>query len=146
MQEPPKPHGAILAIEDDPHQMELLRLSIGSLPVVVPMLMATDGWLALQQIRQIPSNQFASLITMVLLDLRLPRINGMELLGRASEMGLTERTPFIVFTSSDSAAERALALSLGARDYLVKPLGFRPLQAQIATLYRRWIQTREHAS
>jgi DNA-binding response OmpR family regulator len=93
----------------------------------------------LLQLEQMASGTFADAVSLVLLDLRLPRLHGMELLCRASELGLTRARPFVVFTSSDNPAERAQALDLGARDYLVKPLGFRPLQNLLNVLYDRWI-------
>jgi len=133
---------SVLAIEDDPHQMELLCMSIRSLPVEVPILMATDGMAAMQKIEAIGPADFERTIALVLLDLRLPKLHGLEVLARADELSLTKKTPFIVFTSSDSSAERDRAMSIGARDYLVKALGYRPLQKQIAALYERWIEPR----
>lgn len=132
-------HGAVWAIEDDPHQLELLVMSIRCWPSEVPVLTAVDGAMAMTQIEHMPPTRFAEVVRLVLLDLRLPRLHGMDLLARASELGLTEQAPFIVFTSSDSPDERARALRLGARDYLVKPLGFKPLQSLLGQLYERWI-------
>jgi len=117
-------------------------MSIRSLPVEVPILMATDGMAAMQKIEAIGPADFERTIALVLLDLRLPKLHGLEVLARADELSLTKKTPFIVFTSSDSSAERDRAMSIGARDYLVKALGYRPLQKQIAALYERWIEPR----
>lgn len=133
---------SIIAVEDDPHQMELLGMSIQELPVDIPVICAVDGMLAMQAIQSIDAEHFGKHVAMVLLDLRLPKMHGLEVLSRARELGLTEKAPFLVFTSSDNSAERDRALELGARDYLVKPLGYRPLQALVLTLYERWISQR----
>ncbi|MCB1605631.1 MAG: response regulator [Xanthomonadales bacterium] len=139
MQARPKLAASILAIEDDPNQLELLELAIGALPVEVPVTCADNGMEALHLIQMAAMERFEGQVAMVLLDLRLPRMHGMDVLTRANELGLTGKAPFIVFTSSDSSAERDQALALGARDYLVKPLGFKPLRLLISSLYERWI-------
>lgn len=117
-------------------------MSIRSLAVDVPVVGAVDGMDALLKLQAVPLAEFTASVGMVLLDLRLPKLHGLEVLARAQQLGLTARAPFIVFTSSDSSAERDRAMALGARDYLVKPLGYRPLQQMIAGLYERWIAPR----
>ncbi len=135
----PKSAAAIFAIEDDPHQMELLNLAILSLPADLPVIEALDGLQALERLQSIPVTEFAASILIVLLDLRLPKMHGLEVLARAQSLGLTDQAPFIVLTSSDNTAERERALALGARDYQVKPLGFKSLQTMVHRLYERWI-------
>jgi len=71
---------------------------------------------------------------MALLDLRLPKMHGLEVLGRAHALGLTTQAPFVVLTSSDNSSERERALALGARDYQTKPVGFKPLQTLVVGL------------
>jgi DNA-binding response OmpR family regulator len=132
----------IWVIEDDPHQMELLLLSIKALPVCVPVVAATDGASAWGRLACTPPDQLQDQVALVLLDLRLPGLHGLELLTCAERVGLTSRLPFVVLSSADSAEDRARALALGARDYLVKPLGYRPLQHLLRSLYERWLAPR----
>lgn len=131
----------IFAVEDDPSQLELLLLAIRALPVVLPVRTAIDGISALLQM-QASVDAFCESVALVLLDLRLPRLHGLQLLQQAARLGLTERVPFVVFTSSDCSVEREQAMRSGARDFLVKPLGYRPLKQQMLQLFERWIAPR----
>ncbi len=142
MQRRQKISAAIVAVEDDPHQMELLTMAIRGLPIDIPIVAAVDGADALSKLQNIPASEFAKTVALVLLDLRLPKMHGLEVLALLKQRGLTDKTPFIAFTSSDSTAERERSLSLGARDYLVKPLGYRAMQGLVSNLYERWIANR----
>lgn len=135
----------ILAVEDDPHQMELLLLSIQALPGPVVVAPAYDGAEAVQRLETAVPAAAGTPLQLVLLDLRLPRMHGLDVLAHARRCGWTERVPFVVFTSSDSIHEREQALELGAKDYQVKPMGLRPLKALVAELYQRWVRASDAA-
>lgn len=133
---------AVLVVEDDPQQMELMRMALEDLPVQVDLLSAEDGSEALHLIEGDPAG-FAERVAMVVLDLRLPRVHGLQVLQAAQTLGLASRLPFIVLTTADSAVERDRALKSGASDYLVKPLGYPALQALVMGLYERWLVPRQ---
>ena len=135
---------AILVVEDDVNHMELLNLAIQELPEALPVIMAVDGLEALERLQSIPVAAFAATVLMVLLDLRLPKMHGLEVLARAHALGLTTQAPFVVLTSSDNSSERERALALGARDYQIKPVGFMPLQTMVLGLYQRFIAHDDH--
>lgn len=139
----PKPtiDAAILVVEDDPQQLELMRLAIAELPAQLPVFEAVDGVDALQRLERSAASGAATL-GLVILDLRLPRLHGLDVLAQAQRLGLTQQVPFVVLTTSDSALERDRACQSGACDYLVKPLGFRALQALVMGLYERWLVPR----
>src|SRR5262245_38550653 len=71
----------------------------------------------------------------VLLDLGLPRTNGIEVLRRLRARG--NSTPVLIITAQDEIAERVRGLDAGADDYLVKPFEFAELSARIRALLRR---------
>ena len=71
----------------------------------------------------------------VILDLMLPDLSGMEVLGQARENGV--RTPIIVLTALGSVDERVAGLNAGADDYLIKPFEFAELKARIDAVCRR---------
>src|SRR5688500_3112828 len=73
--------------------------------------------------------------TCVLLDLRLPKQDGTEVLRRARERGDT--TPVLVLTARDGLEDRIQGLDLGADDYLLKPFEFRELLARTRAVIRR---------
>lgn len=134
-----RPSPSVLVIEDDPNQLELVRLALLSLPVRITLNAVSDGDLALLQLRAMQACREADSTVLVLLDLRLPGMGGHDLLAQAAQLGLTEWLPFVVLTSADCCMERSRALRGGAREYLVKPLGYRALAQQIHQLYERWI-------
>jgi DNA-binding response OmpR family regulator len=76
----------------------------------------------------------ASPADLVLLDLRLPDIDGLDVCRRLRERS---RVPIIVLTARGEEADRVVGLELGADDYLVKPYGLRELIARIRAVTRR---------
>jgi two-component system response regulator ChvI len=88
----------------------------------------TDGrtaWEAFQQ----------SLPDLLVLDIIMPRMDGLELCRRVR--GISENVPIIFLTSRDEEFDRVLGLELGADDYLCKPFSMRELIARIKVLFRR---------
>ncbi|GFO53601.1 DNA-binding response regulator [Geomonas sp. Red276] len=72
---------------------------------------------------------------LIILDLMLPGINGLEALKRIRGLGIS--TPVIILTARDSVHDRVTGLQSGADDYLVKPFSFSELMARIQALLRR---------
>ncbi len=72
---------------------------------------------------------------LILVDLRLPRMNGTEVCKQLRACGL--RTPMIVLSASGDEIDKVLLLELGADDYIVKPFGTRELVARIHAVLRR---------
>jgi two-component system response regulator TctD len=72
---------------------------------------------------------------LVLLDLSLPGLDGLELLGQARAAGL--RTPVIILTARGTVGDKILGLNQGADDYLAKPFDLDELEARIRALARR---------
>lgn len=116
----------ILVIEDD----ESLRDTVGLLlerEGFKPVLVA-DGRAGLEEaLRSKPS--------LILIDLRLPGMNGVEICRqiRASRM----QTPIIVLSAMGDEIDKVLLLEIGADDYIVKPFGTRELLARIRAVLRR---------
>jgi two-component system alkaline phosphatase synthesis response regulator PhoP len=72
---------------------------------------------------------------LVILDVMLPALNGIEVLRRLRALGFV--APILLLTARDSEADRVAGLELGADDYLVKPFSLRELSARVAVLLRR---------
>lgn len=88
-----------------------------------------DGQLALNAL---PDEQF----DLVLLDLTLPRIDGLEVLRAMRRQGV--QTPVIILTARSDLAEKLQGLDAGADDYLTKPFAMAELKARIRAVTRRW--------
>ena len=76
-----------------------------------------------------------SLPDLLVLDIIMPRMDGLELCRRVR--GLSETIPIVFLTSRDEEFDRVLGLELGADDYLCKPFSMRELIARIKVLFRR---------
>ncbi len=77
----------------------------------------------------------AASFDVILLDLMLPKVDGLEVLKTLRARGIT--TPVLVLTARDTVEERVLGLESGADDYLIKPFAFAELLARIRALLRR---------
>jgi two-component system alkaline phosphatase synthesis response regulator PhoP len=118
----------ILVVEDEADIRELLRYSLTQEGYAVEE--AADGAEALDRIaRRAPD--------LVLLDLMLPRMSGLELCRRLRASGETARMPVIVVTAKSAEVDRILGLEMGADDYVVKPFSPREVVARVKALLRR---------
>src|SRR5438876_5185147 len=75
--------------------------------------------------------------SVIVLDLMLPGMNGMELCRRLRRENQTRRTPIIMLTAKTSEADRVAGLDLGADDYIAKPFSVRELMARVRAVLRR---------
>ena len=94
------------------------------------VLRAEDGDEGLRLARQ-------SQVALVLLDLRLPGRSGWEVLEQLKKEPELSSIPVVVFTASAGVSQRGRALSMGAADYMVKPLSAASLRTTIARILRR---------
>ena len=116
----------ILLVEDDRMIGEALQYSLNKMHFAVDWVKDGDG--ALQSAR----NQHYDVI---LLDLGLPKTDGMEVLRTLRKVGNT--TPILVVSARDAVATRIAALDLGADDYVLKPFEIDELAARIRAVVRR---------
>jgi two-component system response regulator len=76
---------------------------------------------------------------LIVLDLKLPRVNGMEVLQQLKTNPHTRTIPVVVWSSSQEKRDLAAAYRLGVNSYLVKPLDFDELTELIQTMGRYWL-------
>ncbi|MBU1365013.1 MAG: response regulator transcription factor [Gammaproteobacteria bacterium] len=116
----------ILLVEDDPELGDGLTVGLRQAGFAVDWL--RDGNSADQALH---SESF----DLVVLDLGLPRLSGMDVLSRARSRGLT--VPILILTARDATGDKVSGLDAGADDYLVKPIDLDELSARIRALTRR---------
>ncbi len=116
----------ILLIEDDASMQMALQRSLRRKGMEV--VACSDGTLALAQ-------WTAALPDVVVLDLSLPGLDGLQVLALARKQGL--RTPVLILTARGTVGDRIMGLNLGADDYLSKPFDLDELEARLRALIRR---------
>lgn len=116
----------ILLVEDDPLLGDGLRAGLRQLGFLVDWV--RDGDAAERELRAQP---YAAAV----LDLGLPRRDGLDVLAAARRAGVT--VPVLVLTARDAVADRIRGLDLGADDYVVKPVDLEELAARLRALVRR---------
>jgi CheY-like chemotaxis protein len=117
--------GKILLVEDNPDDVALTIRALKSHNIRNEVVVAQDGVQALDYLfgaegRPATAEQLA----VVLLDLKLPRINGLEVLKRIREEERTRLLPVVILTSSDEERDLIDGYSLGANSYVRKPVDF----------------------
>jgi two-component system, OmpR family, alkaline phosphatase synthesis response regulator PhoP len=127
----------VLVVEDDADIRELVRYNLEQEGFAVEE--AADGAQALERInRRAPD--------LIVLDLMLPGMSGLELCRRVRSTADTAGLPIIVVTAKGAEVDRVLGLEMGADDYLVKPFSPRELVARVKALMRRAHLLPEHES
>ena len=117
----------ILLVEDDPAHAEIVRRNLEDFRVANRMVHVEDGQAALDYLfRQgaFADPQSSPRPSLILLDLRLPKLDGLEVLRRIKEDDQLKRIPTVVLTTSAVESDMAGAYSHGAGSYLVKPVDF----------------------
>ena len=119
----------ILLVEDDPSDVELTRLALQRAKLQNRMWIVTDGEQALAFLRREGPHRGVPRPDLVLLDLRLPNLDGRDVLMRIREEPRWERLPVIVLTASDAEHDQLAALA--ADGFLTKPVDFARLEEVI---------------
>ena len=127
----------ILLVEDNPDHAELVRRQLESFPAAVHLHHVEDGEAAVDFIfgqgiyaarRQFPAPD------LVLLDLRLPRLDGLEVLRRIKSHPQWQHTPVVVLTTSAAESDVAAAQACRADRFVTKPVDGRRLAQLLADL------------
>ncbi len=132
----------ILLVEDDPNSVTLFKYAWQKAKITNPLQVARDGVEALEYIEG--AGPYADRLkypvpALVLLDLRMPRATGFEVLQRIRELPGRERLLVIVFTASTSEEDVSQAYALGANAYLVKPSQLDDLVKIAASIKDFWL-------
>ena len=118
----------VLTVDDEGHILELLKYNLESSGYEV--VQAETGEEALEIIEK-------EKIDLVLLDLMLPGIDGLEVLKRIRSNETYKRLPIIMLTAKSEEIDTVLGLEMGADDYISKPFGVHELSARIKAVFRR---------
>lgn len=114
----------LLYVEDEDAAVFLLETALREAGIQVQLYRVSDGEQALAFLRGSGAYARAPKPDLILLDLNLPRKNGLEVLSEMQGDELLRHNNVIVFTSSSLSADRRRSLALGAQEYITKPSSF----------------------
>jgi CheY-like chemotaxis protein len=134
----------ILLVEDNPMDVDLTRRAFARRHVVNALEVARDGEEALGWIARWESGE--PLPVVILLDLKLPRVSGLEVLRRLKQHPRLARIPVVVLTTSREDADVAAAYALGVNSYIVKPVEFEKFVEVAAQIDLYWCVLNERAA
>ncbi|MEN6433714.1 MAG: response regulator [Smithella sp.] len=138
----------IVIVEDNHHDVEMIVDAFHESGIKPNALIFSDGVEAAKNFFD-PAGKFFSeklkLPRLILLDLKLPKINGMEVLKLLKSDERTKYIPVVVFTSSNEARDRLESYKLGANSYLVKPLDADQFADRIKQITNYWLNLNVNA-
>lgn len=134
----------ILLVEDNPQDEMLTLRALKKANVVNRIDVVRDGQQALDYLFR--QGEFAhregpDLPMVVLLDISLPRLSGLEVLERLREDPRTELLPIVILTSSDETQDRLRSYKSGANSFVRKPVEFAEFAETVARLGVYWVAT-----
>lgn len=135
----------VLLVEDDPNDILLLERAFGKAQLTAP-LQVNDGEEAIAYLAgegNYADRERHPLPNLVLLDLKLPKKSGLEVLHWLRQQPVLQRLPVVVLTSSREHSDVNRAYELGANSYLVKPVRSQDLVEMIKTLDVYWLWMNE---
>jgi CheY-like chemotaxis protein len=130
----------ILLVEDNPHDVELTLRALKKHNLANKVHVAKDGAAALDFIFN--TGSFAGQsnhLKVILLDLKLPKVSGLEVLQRLKNEERTRSIPVVVLTSSHEDRDMQECYRLGVNSYVVKPVEFEAFARTVAEMGFYWL-------
>jgi CheY-like chemotaxis protein len=124
----------IIIIEDNLADVELVKLALYEATVPLEMVHFDDGYLFLEYLKTYPNEAIA----LILLDLNMPQISGLDILRAMSTDTRQRQIPVVVFTSSTHKTDVAACYAHGANAYIRKPIDINEFNDTIKTLATFW--------
>jgi CheY-like chemotaxis protein len=136
----------ILLIEDNPSDIELTQRALEKGHILNELVVASDGQEALDYLfgtGAYAGRDTSDLPTLTLLDLKLPKVSGLDVLRRIRTEAGTRRMPVVILTSSREEQDMAASYDLGVNSYIRKPVDFESFVQSVAQLGLYWLVLNE---
>ena len=136
----------LLLVEDNPDDEELTLLAFEQSPIANEVVVARDGVEALDYLfgTGLYAERDTSIMpALILLDLQLPRINGMEVLQRMRADPRTKLLPVVIMTTSNEEQDLINSYSLGCNSYIRKPVDYNQFVTAVQQLGMYWLLLNE---
>jgi two-component system response regulator len=136
----------ILLVEDNPSDVKLTQRALEKNNLLNKLVVAIDGQDALDYLfggGKYSGRDVADQPSIILLDLKLPKIDGLIVLQRIRDDARTRHIPVIILTTSTEEMDLARAYELGANSYIRKPVDFKEFVGAVAQLGFYWLVLNE---
>jgi CheY-like chemotaxis protein len=136
----------ILLVEDNPSDIDLTRRALKKARIANELVVAEDGQEALDYIFGAGAHagrDVCDVPALTLLDLKLPRVHGLEVLRAIRQDARTKRMPVVILTSSREERDLAAGYDLGVNSYICKPVDFAQFSAALEHLGLYWLVLNE---
>jgi two-component system response regulator len=133
----------ILLVEDNPSDIRLTQIALKKSHIANELVVAQDGQEALDFLfgaEMLTKRDFPALI---LLDIKLPKVDGLEVLQQLRAHELTRRLPVVILTSSKEERDVAASYDLGVNSYIQKPVDFDQFVQAIQNMGLYWLVLNE---
>lgn len=136
----------VVIVEDNPDTALLIEHALSGPDIDVEILSFRSGEAALDRLLGTGDDPpLAPLPSLILLDLQLPRVDGLEVLERLRAEPRTQQVPVVVFTSSDERKDLEACYARGANSYIRKPVDFDRFTRTLSKVASYWLSTNELA-
>jgi CheY-like chemotaxis protein len=131
----------VLMVEDDLNDIFLVKRAFKRANITHPLQVVTDGVEAVQYL--IGEGKYADrreypIPRLIVMDLKMPRKNGLEVLEWLKKDGALKRIPVVIVSSSQNVADINRAYELGANAYMVKPVDFQAVEHLFHSIIHYW--------
>lgn len=132
---------SVLLVEDDANDEELVRLALGENNIKINLLVVRNGIQALDYLfcKGDYESRGQESPSLIILDLKLPKLNGLEVLQKIRANEVTKYIPVVVFTSSKEEQDIKESYRLGANAFVRKPIDFSEFSQAVRELGTFWM-------
>lgn len=133
----------ILLVEDNPSDIELTKRALSKSRIANELVVKEDGKEALDYVLQECCAPGALLPALILLDLKLPKVDGLTVLKTLRSGERTRRIPIVILTTSSEQLDISSSYDLGANSYIRKPVDFNQFVEAVNSLGLYWLVVNE---
>jgi CheY-like chemotaxis protein len=131
----------VLLVEDDLNDIFLVKRAFKMARLITPLQVVTDGADAVSYLRgegKYTDREAYPLPKLIVMDIKMPRLNGFEVLEWIKHDGPLRRIPIVIVSSSNNPTDINRAYELGANAYMVKPVDYRAVERLFETITHYW--------
>ncbi len=133
-------HSPVLIADDDQDDVVILRLAFQRAGLPNPLIVVRDGQQLVDHLSKLENSEAKNFPRLLLLDLKMPKLNGFDVLVWMAARDQLKELPVIVLSASSHEKDMEKARTLGARDYYVKPRTLGDLVQFVQEISVKWLK------